>query len=84
MARRRSPAPDPGELSRLRAEMEHKKAILDSIKIAFFNNVPFGGTIPDAQSVRQAAQDFVVANHAYQRLLFGRVKVKLSVANLLR
>jgi hypothetical protein len=76
--------PDPLLLTELRAQMEQKKAVLDSIKIAYFNNAAFGDIVPNEQAVRDAAEAFIQANYGYQRALYGRVRVKLSVSNLLR
>ena len=85
MTSRRSSQPvDPTQLSELRAQMEQRKAILDSIKIAYFNSAAFDGAVPDEQGVQDAAKEFIQANYAYQKALYGRVRVKLSAANLLR
>jgi hypothetical protein len=40
--------------------------------------------VPTADDVYAAAQSFIEANYAYQRSLYGRVRVKLSAASLLR
>ena len=68
----------------LRSELERKQAALEAIKVAYFNRAPFGESIPDEHAVKLAAEECVCANHAYQRLLYGRVRVKLSAADLLR
>ncbi len=83
MSRRNSP-PDPAKASILRAEMEKKKAAFDAMKIAYFNNTPFGDLVPDEQRLKLAAEEFIRANYEYQKHLYGRVRVKLSAANLLR
>jgi hypothetical protein len=68
----------------LRSAMEQKKATLDTMKLAYFHRAPFGGSVPDEGSLKRTAEEFIAANYAYQRALFGRVRVKLSAANLLR
>jgi len=64
--------------------MEQKKAVLDTMKLAYFHGAPFGDSVPDEQALKRAAEEFMAANYAYQKLLYGRVRVKLSAANLLR
>ena len=64
--------------------MEQKKAALAAMKIAYFNNAPFGESVPNEDDLKRAAEEFILANYAYQRLLYGRVRIKLSTANLLR
>jgi hypothetical protein len=83
-SRRSKQPPDPARLGELRAEMERKKAMLDSIKIAYFHRAPFGDGVPNEQAVRDAAESFIQANYDYQKALYGRVRVKLSASNLLR
>jgi hypothetical protein len=72
------------EIDQLRANMETLKATLEVIRIAYYNRTLFQGQVPDYEDVRKAAEDFITANHEYQKALWGKVKVKLSVANLLR
>lgn len=64
--------------------MERLQARMATMKIAYMNRMPFEEHVPTEEDVRAAAQSFIDANHAYQRALYGRVRVKLSVANLLR
>lgn len=68
----------------LRSELDRTQAALEAMKVAYFNRSTFGDSIPDEHAVKRAAEDFVRANHAYQRLLYGRVRVTLSAADLLR
>lgn len=83
MAKRQGP-PEPVEAEALSAVMEQKKAVLDAMKLAYFHRAPFGDAIPDEQTLKDAAEQFIAANYAYQKYLYGRVRVRLAVANLLR
>ena len=74
----------PEELAKLREEMEQRRAKLDAIKIAYMHNAPFGLGVPSAEDVRATAQEFIAANYDYQKALYGKIRVKLSTANLLR
>lgn len=84
MPPRIKPIEDPEQLSRLREEMERRQSLMHIVKIAYMNNAPFGDHVPSADDVRAAAQEFIQANYAYQRALYGKVRLKLSIANLLR
>jgi len=84
MPPRGKPIDDPELLGRLREEMERQQSLMDATKIAYLNNAPLGDHVPSVDEVRVAAQAFIDANYKYQKALFGRVRVKLSVANLLR
>jgi PAS domain-containing protein len=74
----------PANAEELRELMERKRSLLEATRIAFFHRTPLNGKVPDDDAVRCAARDFINANYALQRALFGRVRVKLSVAHLLR
>jgi hypothetical protein len=83
MPRREKPS-DPAQGDNLQALMEQRKATLDAMKIAYFHRAPFGDSVPDEHALKLAAEQFIEANYAYQKHLYGRVRVKLSPANLLR
>jgi hypothetical protein len=72
------------ELRKIREEMERLKAAMHAAKIAYLNRTPFGGRILEYEGVRQVAQEFILANYTYQKALYGKIKVRLSVATLLR
>jgi len=72
------------KVQELREQMERKRNLLEATRTAFFNRTPLNDKVPDDEAVRRAARDFISANYALQRALFGRVRVKLSVARLLR
>jgi hypothetical protein len=75
---------DPEKLEELRHEMERRHSIMTTMKIAYMNSSVFGERVPTPEDVRAAAQSFIEANYTYQRAVYGRVRVKLSAANLLR
>lgn len=76
--------PSSTTLEALRSEMELKHSRLDAMKIAYFTRVPFGDTVPDEYALKRAADEFVRAHHGFQRLRYGRIRVRLSAADLLR
>ena len=71
-------APDAEKLNRLRARV-------NAAKIAYLSRTPFEGLEELTYEVlRSIAQDFIKESYHQQRLLYGKVRVKISVAKLLR
>jgi hypothetical protein len=75
---------NPEDADRFRERMETCKTTMENMRVAFYNRTAFGDKVPEYEDVRKAAENFISANYDYQKALWGRVKVKLSVANLLR
>ena len=69
---------------RLHVHMETCKTKMENMRVAFYNRTTIDGRVPEYEDIRRAAEDFIAANYRYQKALWGKVKVKLSVANLLR
>ena len=78
---KKEPSSDPDALKEV---MESKRSVLEAVRLAYMHRTPFGDEIPDEEAVRRAAKEFIDANYALQRALFGKIRVKLSVAHLLR
>ena len=72
------------EIEKLHQVMELKQARMKAMRVAYFHRAPFEGRIPEFEHLIEAARDFIRANYAYQEALFGKVRVKLSAAKLLR
>src|SRR5262249_4518303 len=75
------PVPEPNQL---REAMEKKQSVLEATRLAYLHRTPIHGEIPDYEALQRAATEFIEANYALQRALFGKVRVKLSVARRLR
>ncbi len=84
MKRKQQESNNPEDADRLRECMEICKTTMENMRVAFYNRTAFGGKVPEYEDVRKAAENFIAANYDYQKALWGKVKVKLSVANLLR
>lgn len=57
---------------------------MEATRTAYRRRGSYEGRTPTYDELRQAANEFIVASYEYQRVVYGRIKVKLSVANLLR
>jgi hypothetical protein len=68
-----------------RENLDKLRARVHAAKIAYLNRFPFEDkkelTYEDLKAV---AEEFIRASYAYQKELYGKVRVKISVAKLLR
>jgi tetrahydromethanopterin S-methyltransferase subunit B len=71
-------------IDQLREQMDKLGNAVEAIKIAYLNGTPYGETVPTVDDVRSTAEAYVKAHHAFQRARFGKVRVRMSVAELLR
>ncbi len=63
--------------------MELLQAKLNAAKIAYLNRVELDGKVPNTK--RSAiAKELIKLNYQLQKALYGEVRLKLSVAKLLR
>jgi hypothetical protein len=68
----------------LRARAEVLRSRLSAAIIAFMKRAELDGKIPEFEDVSKAAEAMIEANYQLQRQLYGKVRIKLSVAKLLR
>lgn len=57
--------------------------MLDAMKVPYRNRTPLATLCP-MSVLKDATVQFVRSYHAFQKLRYGRVRVRLSTANLLR
>lgn len=68
----------------LRTRMELLQSRLHAAKIAYFNRTELGGKIIEYEDLAGIAKNLISVNYQLQKKLYGKVKLKLSVAKLLR
>jgi hypothetical protein len=68
----------------LRAAMEVLQAKLNAAKIAYLNRAELDGKVPEYEDVATIAKELIKLNYQLQKALYGEVRLKLSVAKLLR
>jgi hypothetical protein len=78
-----SPASPEAE-AEVRARMELLQAKLNATKIAYLNRMEIDGNVPTYEDLTAAAKAFIAANYELQKILYGSVKLKISVSKLLR
>ncbi len=68
----------------LRARMEQITARLNAAKIAYLNGAPLDDKPVSYEDVAAIAKEVIRTNYRLQELQFGKIRLKLSVAKLIR
>ena len=72
-------------LQEQKRQLEYLRARVNAAKIAYLNRTPFGSmTEVSYGDLKSIAQEFIRASNNYQKLKYGSVQVRLSIAKLLR
>jgi len=64
--------------------MEAAELDFANAKLAYYNRTEYKGQIITYETLKNFAQDFIQKNYAVQKAVFGKIHVKLLVANLMR
>jgi len=73
-----------GEIAALKASMEAAELDFANAKLAYYNRSEYKGKAINYDALKAYAEDFIAKNHAVQKAVFGKIHVKLLVANLMR
>jgi len=76
-----TPTPSADELREKQGQLQ---ARLNAIKIAYLNGQEFDGKPVAYDDLKQIAQQLIQTNYALQKVLYGSIRLKLSVAKILR
>jgi hypothetical protein len=77
-------APCTIDLDAIQSRFEALRARLYAAKIAYLNGTPLDDQEVTYEVLRRIAQEVIQANYEFQKAKYGTVRVKLSVAKLLR
>ncbi len=75
---------DTPDVDALRSRFETMQARLNAAKIAYLNGTPLDGQEIDYEALKRIAQEAIRANYELQKATYGTIRLKLSVAKLLR
>jgi hypothetical protein len=86
MARRstRDPLGAPVDVEQLRAQLERLESKLHAAKMAYLNRTTLDGEEMTYERLVAVATEYIDASYALQKGRFGAIKVRLSIAKLLR
>jgi hypothetical protein len=76
--------PEVHSAEELKARFEMSQARLNAAKIAYLNRTPLNGEQINYEALKRIAQETIQANYALQMAAYGSIRLKLSVAKLLR
>jgi tyrosyl-tRNA synthetase len=76
--------PTAEELENLKNAMESTELDFANAKLAYYHRTEYKGQLVAYENLEQYAKIFIAANHAYQKALYGKVRITLSVARLMR
>ncbi|HMF76983.1 MAG TPA: hypothetical protein VK604_15095 [Bryobacteraceae bacterium] len=74
----------PPSVEQVQMRFEQLQARLNAAKIAHLNGATLDGHEVSYETLRQIAEEMIQANYELQRSRYGAVRLKLSVAKLLR
>ena len=76
---------DNSNLEEQQERIEQLRAKVNAAKVAFLNSTPFEDKEKISyEDLKRIAQEFIRATYDFQKKKYGTVKVKISVAKLLR
>jgi hypothetical protein len=75
---------DERQVEEARVRFEMLQSRMNAAKIAYLNRAPLDGREVTADDLQQIAKDVIEANYELQRRRYGKVRLKLSPAKLLR
>jgi hypothetical protein len=74
----------PEETAALKQSMEAAELDFANAKLAYYNRTEYRGQIVSYEVLKNFAEDYIQKNYAVQKAVFGKIHVKLLVANLMR
>ena len=73
------------DLEKQQEHIDSLRARVNAAKVAFLNGTPFEGKEKlSYEDLKKVAQEYIQATYEYQKQKYGAVKVKISIAKLLR
>ncbi|MGC2530348.1 MAG: hypothetical protein WA639_21585 [Candidatus Acidiferrum sp.] len=74
----------PEDLARLKEALDAAEFDFDNAKLAYFHRAAYKGQEVTYEVLKSFAETYIARNYDYQKAAFGRVRIRLSVARLLR
>lgn len=71
-------------LGAMRIELNVLRAKVHAAKVAYLNRTPFQEREVSFEDLKAIATEYIRKSYEYQKAVYGRVRVRISVAKLLR
>ena len=84
MARKSHTPATPEQLAKLKEILDASELDLENAKVAYFHNAPYKDEEVTYDVLKRYAETYIAKNYDYQKAAFGRVRIRLAVARLLR
>jgi hypothetical protein len=68
----------------MKTAMDAAELDFANAKLAYYHRTEYKGTAVSYETLESYAEDFIAKNYAYQKAMFGKVRIKLSVPRLMR
>ncbi len=72
------------EIARLKESMEAAELDFGNAKLAYYNRTEYKGKMVGYEDLKIFAESYIKKNYALQKAAFGKVHVRIIVANLMR
>lgn len=72
------------DLAKMKEVLDAAEFDFDNAKLAYFHRSPYKGQEVTYEVLKGFAESYIARNYDYQKAAFGRVRIKLSAARLLR
>jgi hypothetical protein len=72
------------ELATMKEAMDAAELDFANAKLAYYHRTEYKGFAVNYESLRNYAEQFIDKNYAYQKAIFGKLRIKLSVPRLMR
>ena len=84
MARKPAATATPEQLAKFKEALDASELDFQNAKMAYFNSAPYKDEEVTYEVLKQYAETYIGKNYEYQKAAFGKVRIKLTVARLLR
>jgi hypothetical protein len=76
--------PTAEDLQKLKSVMDAAELDFANAKLAYYNRAQYKDQPIAYEDLEKYAEIAIAANHAYQKALYGKIRITLSVARLMR
>ena len=72
------------ELATMKEAMDAAELDFANAKLAYYHRTEYKGLAVNYEALADYAEQFIAKNYAFQKAMFGKLRIKLSVPRLMR